>query len=317
MKTEIYTSRYKDVLSLVMETDGLRAVFLAEHGAKMASLVIKPTGRELLAQAPGEAYKRLAYDGVYVDSECSGFDDMLPTIDPCVYEDDPWAGVRLPDHGEVCALPWRVRLDGDTAVMETYGVRLPYRFTKTIRFMSETALEIAYDLENLCGFDMDFLWAAHTMLNAEEGGRVILPYAPGSEVDLMFSRRLGSRTPVNGWRWPLTETREGMVDFSRTAARSPEGDAYKFYFRDRVPAGRFEYRYATDQTGFIMEFPARYVPYLSLWINEGSFHGLHTLAPEPCTGAYDRPDRAKRAGMNSVLPAGGTYSWYLRFSVSI
>ena len=107
----VQLTNYKDIQAVSIENTTVKAVFLPEHGGKMASFQHIKTGREFLVQAPGEAYKALAYDGVYIDAECSGFDDMLPTIDEYVYETYPWKGIKMPDHGEVCGLPWRYELD--------------------------------------------------------------------------------------------------------------------------------------------------------------------------------------------------------------
>jgi hypothetical protein len=98
-------SKYKDKKSIVVENNRLRAEFLPDPGGKMVSLIDKGTGYEFLIQRNNELYRDQSFDGVYVDGECSGFDDMFPTIDVCNYESDPWKGVKMPDHGEVWSLP--------------------------------------------------------------------------------------------------------------------------------------------------------------------------------------------------------------------
>ena len=100
---------YKGRPALRVETGALRALFLPEDGGKLASLTA-PDGFEFLCQNPAPAYARLAYDGRYIESECASWDDMFPTIDPYTPPTGRYAGMTLPDRGEVCRLPMRFRL---------------------------------------------------------------------------------------------------------------------------------------------------------------------------------------------------------------
>src|SRR5665647_2081895 len=101
-------SRYKNKDSVVLESTRIRAEFIPDPGGKMVSLINKETGYEYLVQRKNEIYSDQPFDGVFVKGECSGFDDMFPTIDVCSYENEPWKGVKMADHGEVLSLPWAV-----------------------------------------------------------------------------------------------------------------------------------------------------------------------------------------------------------------
>jgi hypothetical protein len=128
------TSRifYKDISAVKAETEKLAVTFLPEYGGKCASVKDKKSGREFLSQASGEHYKKLAYDGDYVAAECSGFDDMFPTIDKYYYDRYPWQGVPVPDHGEVCGLEWKYETKKSALRMWTHSPRFGYKFEKTI-----------------------------------------------------------------------------------------------------------------------------------------------------------------------------------------
>ena len=112
---------YKGRPALRVETGALRALFLPEDGGKLASLTA-PDGFEFLCQNPAPAYARLAYDGRYIESECASWDDMFPTIDPYTPPAGRYAGMTLPDHGEVCRLPMTVEElpDGNRLVRFSY-----------------------------------------------------------------------------------------------------------------------------------------------------------------------------------------------------
>ena len=119
-------SMYKDVFSIVLENDILRVVVLPEFGSKIASVVYKPLSQEILWQNPGVEYRRSKYGDPYLEGECSGFDEMFPTISRCAYESYPWQGIEMPDHGEVWALPWTWDLKDDRLRMRVNSIHFPY-----------------------------------------------------------------------------------------------------------------------------------------------------------------------------------------------
>jgi len=315
MHGKIFRSKYKDVGAIIMESSALMVQFLPEFGGKMASLMCKKTGREFLVQAKNTEYKRLKYDGDYCAAECSGFDDMFPTIDRCFYDSYPWKGAEIPDHGEVCALPWDCSIENDCLRMSVYGVRFSYRLEKQIRFESENLLDIKYTATNLSNFDMDFIWAAHVMINAEEDGEILVPYKGQQNATCMFSWDEGLGKYGHKMTWPETRRKDGKLQkLNLTAPRNEKGNNYKFYFDNRMQKGWCSYKYK-DGTTLIMSFPPEKAPYLGIWANEGSFKEYHNIGLEPCTGSYDRPDLAKLHAQNSVLCAKSEYTWFLKFQV--
>lgn len=313
----IVSTHYKDVEAVAAETGALRAVFLPKYGGKLASLADKTTGREFLAQASGPQYKKLSYDGDYVAAECSGCDDMFPTIDIWYCDRFPWQGTRMPDHGEVCGLPWSCETDSAGKLhMWVFGVRFPYRLDKWISVQGNSLL-VEYTARNLSVFDMDFLWAAHTMINAEPDAQIFVPYADGAAATTVFASDPGFGRLGDKLAWPDAVRRDGKpVNLRSVGAKNPKGNNYKYYFDEPMPEGRFGYYYPSDGARLTIEVPKDQVPYLSFWINEGSFKDFFSIAPEPCTGAYDHPGAAKAHKQASILPAGGCYNWYMRFTVT-
>ena len=317
MSGKISQTKYKDIEAVSMESRLLEAVFLPLHGAKMASLKCKETGREFLVQADGRNYKKLEYAGDYVAAECSGFDDMFPNIDEYEYKDFPWEGAVMPDHGEVCGLPWEYEIleSGNCLHCWVYSLRFAYRIDKWVRFNGDDELTMEYEAKNLSPFDLDFIWAGHIMINAQEGARITLPYKNGSEVTCVFcSDRLFAK-PDDTLVWPQTVNANGeQARLDITGERSTDGKTYKYYFDEAVPEGWCKYTYS-DGTGLELKFDNSAVPYLGIWVNDGAFKGYHNIAFEPCTGTFDDPGRAKQHGQNSVLQANGEYAWIVRLNI--
>ena len=127
---EIAETLYKDVEAIQVKTAKLSAKFLPKLGGKCASLTNNTTGKEYLEQDKGKAYRKLGYGGDYVAAECSGFDDMFPSINECYYDKFPWKGVEIPNHGELCGLEWQHEVKDNSLRLWTYSPRFGYYFEK-------------------------------------------------------------------------------------------------------------------------------------------------------------------------------------------
>ena len=315
MNNTITKSAYKDLAAMRVESDALAATFLPGSGAKLASLVYKPRGLELLVQKPGQTYRTQPYDGDYVAGECSGCDDMFPTIDACHYQNAPWKGTPIPDHGEVWSLPWEAQVDAGRLHLATNGVRFPYRLEKWVSMAEPAALQIDYRLTNLSAFEMDFMWAAHMMITLEEECELVLPPGVKQVVNrLSFNGGLGNYGDLLDW--PRCATPDGAIrDLSRPRSKSAR-DADKYFVKGKLPAGWCALKLPHSNITFKVEFPVAQVPYLGVLTNEGGFQDLYNIFLEPCTASFDDLNVAKARGECSVLPARGTYEWHLQISVT-
>jgi hypothetical protein len=315
MACRISETRYKDQPAVTIESEALAAQFLPSIGAKMASLVYKPLGFELLVQRPGESYRLQPYGGDYLAGECSGFDDMFPTIDECYYSSSPWKGTLIPDHGEVWSLPWECRAEGDRLELAVQGVRFPYRLEKTARFAGSSKLHIDYRLANLSNFDFDFMWAAHLMLNLEEDCELVLP--PG--VERVISRlsysgalgRYGEEFP-----WPAFTLPDGTARDLRRIRPKTAQDAEKYFVKGRLPEGWCALRYGQKNVTLTLSFPADRVPYIGILPNEGGRQDLYNIFLEPCTASFDDLNVAKLRNEFSTVKANSTYEWSLAIAVA-
>ncbi|MDD5017890.1 MAG: hypothetical protein PHO15_07325 [Eubacteriales bacterium] len=311
MKTKTFEEKYKNVKAIRLENDYLSVGVLPVNGAKVFSLYNRITGREYMTQAVSQQYAELKFGEEYIQAEVSGFDDCFPTVDPCVYADYPWEGTPIADHGETCQLKWDYALHDSGVDMEVHGVRFPYVLRKSLRFKDDKTLRIEYEAKNCCAYDMKFIWTGHIMLNAQEGGRIILPYEQGARAKIVFSfnERLGK--PGDIVEWPSDFAKDGEKQrFDVTAKRNPNGNNYKLSFIDRIKKGEFIYQYP-DGDSVRLLFPQQRISYMNIWVNEGSAFGLHSIAPEPSFGSCDTPIE----GEAGVLKARGTQDWYLEFLV--
>ena len=311
----VSASRYKDQEAVTIESGCLRAQFLPAIGAKMCSLVYKPLSLELLVQRPGREYLLQPYDGNYVAGECSGFDDMFPTIDECHYETYPWKGTRLPDHGEVWSIPWDQAVTGSSLHFSVHGVRFPYRLEKRVRCTGDHALHIEYKLTNLSAFDFRFMWAAHTMFYLEEGCELVRP--PGVKSIISTRSKSGDLGRYGDeFPWPAFTLPDGRQRDLRNLRPMAAEDTEKYFIKGRMPEGWCTLMYPKSAVTLTLSFPVDKVPYLAILPNEGGWQGLYNIFLEPCTASCDRTDVAHLRNELSVVRARSVYEWHLDVKVS-
>lgn len=305
-------STYKNKQSIVVENAIMRAEFTPDPGGKMVSLIRKDSGYEYLVQRPAKLYLDQPFDGLYTDGECSGFDDMFPTIDACLYHKDPWKGIKMADHGEVWSLPWTHEVKNDVLSFQVSGVRFPYTLKKTIFFTDTQTLRLSYTLLNNSPASFDFLWAGHFMLNMEEGTRLVVPEDCRAAVSILTNTERPYGEIMN---WPDFIDQSGQhypADISRPA--SSKGFE-KYYFRNQLKDGWCMLKYPNNDKSLKIAFSADTVPYLGILMNEKGWDNLYNIFIEPCTVCYDRPDLAESHGQISTVKGNGTYEWYVDLTI--
>ena len=292
---------YKSRPALRVETATLTALFLPEDGGKLVSVTSNRDGFEFLCQNPSPDYARLAYDGSYVDSECSSWDDMFPTIDPYTPASGGYAGITYPDHGEVCRLPMTVTTEGDSVVLSCTSRLFAVDFEKKITPEADGALALTYTIRNHGREDFPYIWAAHCMLVGTDDLQVETPYPADAPAAYMF-----------GPRGRETFPRDRLMGYG-----AGTGAAYKLYYTEPTDGGFLRAVYTESGHAFEMDYrdSAAAIPYVGLWINNGSFKGYYNIALECASAPYDAPHKAMERGYCSVIPAGKSLIFTLRVRV--
>ena len=295
----ICNGTYKDRPAVIAECGCLTAVFLPEDGGKMASLRVRNSGKELLAVKNNPSYKVLSYDGIYIDSECSGFDDMFPTVDPYTPVEGSLAGIPYPDHGECCRLPYTTEIAEDRVTLKTVSACFPITYEKTVIPTEDGGMDIVYTVRNNSDSPFPYLWAGHIMLQGEDGIRVFTPFAEDTPTEIMFATTGADRE---------TLPKDRLMGYEPGV-----GAAYKFYYLAPMQEGRFGLVYpAGSRLTFTLD--EQKLPYLGLWFNNGEFQDLYSITPEPCTVPFDAPDRAAKRGLTSIIPPKDIFTFTLHIA---
>ncbi len=282
-------------------------------GSKVISLLHVPTGREWLSHT-GLPLGNKGYASSFASGDGTGWDEMFPTVDSCVFPDVPWKGVELPDHGEVWSLPWQAVHSDGKLLCTVQGVRLPFELDKTYSFTRSGRLRIDYTACNVSSHPLPFLWAAHPLFRIHEGMEIAVP-AGLDQIAVSYSHqdRLGKRGTVRKWPAPLDEHMNIRLDVAQAKSAAV---AEKFYFVGDLPEGWAALRDPASKEQLTMHFPKEQVPYLAIWANYGGYSGHYHVALEPATGFLDHLGDAIGRSMAAVMPAKGHYQWYLELDLT-
>lgn len=278
---------YKDRPAISIESKRFSAVFLHLDGAKLASFKTKD-GEELLAQAPNKEYRRLFLDSDYVKSECSAFDDMFPTIDPCNLN-----GLDYFDHGEVCRREHDAEIIDDKVKFSCYLPLLNITYKK-IAYIENDALCIKYSVENHNDYDFPYIWAGHMMFKGEQGAYVTSNSPKESPIKIMF----------------------GNPESESTAHMLPDigNKNYKFYFTKSLPNLKCGIIYPKSKMEVKVESSNDVIKYLGVWINPGDLNDMYNIALEPCSAPYDSPENAQKENVCSYISPKGKIEFSLKIS---
>ena len=311
MDIRISEAKYKNINCLVMESDRLAIIVIPESGGKIQSIFDKAKKKEYLYQSKREEYKKSNYGDNFGEGDTSGFDEVFPSIDTCCYPTGPWAGIQIPDHGEVWAQPWAYSATENSVLLSIHGVRFPYRMEKKIEFLRDNSFRLSYKAVNLSNFDFDFIWAPHPFFLCEADTRIVLPRSVQKIItSCPLPNKLGAYGTIHAW--PVTETSAGeKYDISKVYPKYA-GKCEKYYSAEKMEEGWCALR--NDASGDIigLSYPVDKLPYLGVW--EGIFGKDYITALEPCTGAMDRLDVAKLWNKAGVIEAKSEYVWYLNLT---
>ncbi|HEX3048150.1 MAG TPA: hypothetical protein VHY08_25585 [Bacillota bacterium] len=310
MQTKIYQTNYKNIQCLAMESPRLLLRIIPESGSKIQSIFDKKLQKEYLYQSPGEEFIFSKYDSNYGQGDMSGFDEVFPSIETCCYPLEPWRGIRIPDHGEVWALPWSYDLQENSIIMSVHGVRFPYRLTKTIEFLEENIIRINYEARNFSDFDFYFAWAPHTLFGCEEDTVIVLP----PSVRQIFStcsveNKLGKFGSIHSW--PVTHIGGETYDIAKVYPKYP-GKCEKYYAMGKITEGWCALHHSLTGNAIGLSYPIDQVPYLGIW--EGIVNRRYITALEPCTGDLDYLDTAFQWNRVSSIKGKSVYKWYLNLT---
>ena len=315
MKINISHTEYKKVDAILMESDLLAITIIPESGAKIQSIYNKERQKEVLYQSERKEFRKSTYGAKFETGDVSGFDEIFPSIDECFYPTWPWVGTLVPDHGELWALPWEYKVDGNSITLSVHGVRFPYKLEKKVEFLRDNCFRLSYKAFNLSDFGFDFIWSPHPYFVCEENTRVVLPPSVKEVISTCsLENKLGEYAAIHPW--PVTKISTGEeYDISDVLHPEYAGKCEKFYAANKQLEGWCALHNISTGETIGLSYPTDKLPYLGVW--EGIINDKYITALEPVTGALDRLDVSKLAGKVGVIKARSEYEWFLNLTFQI
>ena len=280
-----------------------RVTLVPALGGKLSEIQL--AGRQWLWHNPqmpfalpvdGESYVRTADSG--------GFDECFPTVAECRLP--TWvkgAGdAALPDHGELWSQAPAVSIEttgtGHRASCTWHGVRLPYRFTRTVTVRPDGSIDFAYAAENTGPHRLPFVWSSHPLFPLTAQTRIELPDGARTRVWSQHGADFGG--PLAEQRWPRLRAARSMADLSWPGRALSQPFACKLFVE--LPPRRTVLAIEEGATRLEMILDGATVPQVGVWINRGGWSPFaarrpflpwrrrkpyFNLAIEPCIGAPD------------------------------
>ncbi len=291
-----------------LENENLRIVIVPQLGGKLASVFDKRTRREWLVGPTLRPLRPASYGARFVDYDVSGWDEMFPTIDACEVMVNGQS-VSLPDHGELWSIPWtREPGSPNELKLSAQGKGFPYCLSRNAKLSAPDTLLFEYEITNPGNGPLPYLWAAHPLFSGHPDTTMIFP-ASVKEVFVVFGGKQWSAAPKSRDTWPNSSAAGGTLHRLDRVGPVDLHDCRKFYAAPETPISWAGMRDESTGNWLRLDWSVDRVPYLGIWIDEGTYCTEPVMALEPATGFYDSLAIASELGKHSLLPPQSSHRW--------
>lgn len=303
----IVPTRIGEMKGLVLENEKVRIVLTPEFGARILSLIYKPTETEFAWHNPQVPVGNPAYQRQHED--VSGLFECVPTCEGCTIK-----GRKLPMYGEVAFEPWRlVRTEKKNRSVvvklrrkcEVYPLIVHKALTIS---KDESMVVLNHRLTNLSDEVLEYHYSSHNTLQINPNYRIVLPHEVAKvKLGMAVTDRLGNLG--DEIPWPIATDRNGKaVDLSKVG-QPTEGVGENLYSPKLKESWAVAFNESRREAiGF--SFDSKVVPYLLVWTNWGGYLGYYHIALEPTTGRPDNLEVAVNEWKNyAALEPRAEVSW--------
>ena len=279
-----------------LASNGWEVICCPEDGGRLESL--RFAGDNLLTAPHAPVSPRASDYGRYETRPVYGYDDCFPSVDPCR---SPDGGYAVPDHGELCWLPWQVGATANRLHCRVSSELSPVEFSRTLTF-GEGTLKWDFMVTNKSRNVFPFLHVMHALLPVNEIEEIHLPgfselfdEANNRAMQVVGNEALGRR---------LLSLECGTA--AMLLLRNISDGVVRLVFRNRMT--------------LLIEFPADLFPTLGIWWNNGGYpdregYRRSECAFEPLPGTSSSLENSYRDGVSLVVGPGQRISWTIDWKV--
>lgn len=296
--------------TVVIENRFLRLVVLPQAGARIWQITYKPLNADLLWNHPTLLPSIQPAGASYDDNWSGGWDDLFPNDEAATF-----AGLHLPDHGELWNGEWQSEPEQDE---NTATLSLSYQAPIT-NFLAERTLrlgrdssvvEVHYRLTNHGSQPLPFLWKLHPAFAVSSRHRIDFP--PMRVVREMDFQGTLDSAPAQ-FDWPYAATASGMLDLRKVPDES--SGALHFFYGTDYAEGWCGVTNRANQLAAALRFDPQVFSSCWLFATHGGWNGLNVAVLEPATGYPFRLQSMVDAGRARVLAPGQSLATTVLFSV--
>jgi len=270
----------------------------AEDGGRLSALRY---GRQDLLTTPPPAFHPPAADyGQYETRPVYGYDDCFPTVDACSFPNQDWS---IPDHGELCWLPWEVAVTPNELAFQVQSRKLPATFKRRMSFQT-SSLKWSFEVINNGDANFPFLHVMHALMPLQEITGVQIPDFARA-VDETVGKELPLASPAH--------VEDLLI--------SHPGAKASMLLLQGVKSGRIRIAF---RSGLKLEItlPFELCPTLAIWWNNGGYpdeEGCRRVecAFEPSPGSYSSLAKSFQEGTYLLAPARGSLKWTITWDVAL
>ncbi|CAN5335562.1 hypothetical protein BH23BAC3_BH23BAC3_02760 [soil metagenome] len=268
-----------------------------QDGARIDRLTY--AGVDLLTTKP-ETFKAPEADyGLYETRPVYGYDDCFPSVEQSMYPDRKW---KIPDHGELCWLPWELEIQPNRLMFSVESRELPVQFKRTLEF-GESSLIWKFVVINKGEKSLPFQHVIH-------------PLMPLNDVTDIEFPEFESVNNDRGDEFHLKNP-GGVKDFLLNVL---PGD-FHMLFVQGVKNGRIGWTFK-DSLRITMDYPLEFFPAIGIWWNNSGYPDedgcrRNECALEPIPGRSSTLSDACDDGLALIAEPGKPFTLEITWNLII
>jgi galactose mutarotase-like enzyme len=174
-------------------------------------------------------------------------------------------------------------------------------------------VRLAFEVINTGSEPLVALWAAHPQFTVDEETRIKLPASVERVLNVSPAKDWG--TVRETYPWPEAQSQNGRWHNLDRIGTADLHDCRKFYLLPDQAVSWAALQQGNDGDWIRLSWDSRRVPYLGIWVDEGTYNAAPTAALEPTTGFYDNLDLAWQNNHVMHLPPNEPVRWHLDIEV--
>ncbi len=243
--------------------------------------------------APKEDY------GAYERRPVYGYDDCFPSIEPCYYPGSDW---MIPDHGEVCWLPFEVQENGNNLIFQVESKNIPAKLIRKMTFESDKLIW-SFRVENKADKALPFQHVVHPLMPLNSISGLSLP-----EYESIYD-------DINQINLSL----DGYGTLEEFLLSRPAGTTNMLFVRN-IKEGKMSWEYH-NKIRVTAEFSTELFPSIGIWWNNNKYPDedncrRNECALEPVPGLNSRLADAHQSGKALQAEPLSSVNWQIVWHIS-